>query len=107
MTPLWLDRLQDLWNTPGALLFRAVVRAGLRLAALFLRACIWQLRLLWARLNGRARAAVLLAALILTASSTKTLAPSLSAVAEGLGVLVLAGIAIRMMLASPFRRRRF
>lgn len=106
MTPLWVQRIQEAWNAPTVNVIRRLGHTVLRLAGRIAGMLIWQLRLHWARLNGRSRIAVVLAALILTTSSTKTLAPSVSAAAQGLAVLAVAGIGILMMLASPFRRRR-
>ncbi len=63
-------------------------------------------RIVWWRLNARGRVAFALAVLIVFAASTSSIAPSLSATAQGFGVLLLAGAGLWLIVTSPFRRRR-
>lgn len=82
---------------------RLIVLVGQLLGSLALRLA-WVVRLLWARLGSRARLAVAIGVCIVIAAQTASIAPELSAVSEGLAVLLVAGIGLSMILTSPFRR---
>ncbi len=102
-----LQQVRHRWSGPGGLALRGLTRLVVRVVCGLIVAMLRQLGLIWARLGGRARVAVVLAALILISAQTESAAPSLSATAQGLAVLVVAGIGLWMMLTSPFRRRRW
>lgn len=94
MTPEWRDRLARL----GRGLVGLVSRAGLALLGL--------IRLVWWEATPRLRFALALATLIVIAAGTSSLAPSLSATANGLAVLLVAAAGFWMIASAPFRTRR-
>lgn len=102
---LWADRVRNAWDSPST---RALRRGTGLLAGVLWRLLVMlllELRPLWARLSGRVRVGIVLIALVLVASGTETAAPSLSATAQGLAVLLVAGIGFWIMLARPHWRR--
>lgn len=81
---------------------RGLVRTlGRLLAWLF-----WHLRLTWARMSGRARVIAALVLLVLLSAQTSSVSGSVSALAQGLAVLLLAAVGFWMILSSPLRARR-
>ncbi len=105
-----LERLWDGWIAVGNLrmvrLLRGLLALLLRLLGRLVRALWWQLRLAWARMSGRARVAATLIGLVMLSAQTASFAPSLSATAYGLAVLLVAGVGFWMIVTAPFARRR-
>lgn len=75
----------------------AILRAALGLASM-----LWVMLM---RLPARARAAVVLATLIVGSGMTASAAPSLSAAVSGLAVLFVAGCGIWLFVSPAFRGR--
>ena len=87
-----------------------VLRSAVRVARWLLTELLWQVRLAWARLSLRARViaivVVLVLVLVLVSGWTSPIAPSISASAEALAVLVIAAAGFWMIVTSPRGRRR-
>jgi hypothetical protein len=100
-----LDRLRERWNSPAMLRTRRLVRLFLwaiwRVAAMVLR----ELRLVSRRLSPRARIFALIVGLVLISVWTGTAMPLVSAVANALGVLLLACVGLWIIVTAPFRSR--
>lgn len=77
----------------------AILRAALGLASM-----LWTIVM---RLPARARAAVVLATLIVGSGMTASAAPSLSVTASGLAVLLVAGCGLWLIVSPAFRRRHW
>ena len=91
MSPEWQRRLAAA---------RRVMAGALRLAGALLLAILS----FWARLGGGARLALALGTLVAFAAAATPVAPGLSAIAQGLAVLLLASFGIWLIATSPFRR---
>jgi len=100
-----LEGLGSAWRSPQGTALRGLGRILARRVWRLTVWLLWQIRLVWARLRGRTRVAVVLAVLVLLAAQTQSVAPSISATAHGLAVLLLAGVGLWLIATSPFRRR--
>lgn len=101
---LWFQRISAAWESRWSVAFRRLTRLLVRVLVRLLVAVLRQLRLIWAGLPGRVRFGAVLVALLLIAGATESTAASLSSMAQGIAVLIVAGIGLWMVLMSPFRR---
>ena len=101
------DRLREAWRSPA-------MRAAIRLLGMFARGVLrlarslaWQLRIAWWQISPRGRIFVTIFGLVLLSAWTAGAAPSVSATAQALAVLMLAFVGLWIILTSPFRSRRW
>ena len=106
-----MNRATEIWNGREMLVVRRLVR---RLLALLIRTLgsllghlLWQLRLVWARISPRARIFLIIVGLVVVSMQTSSLAPSLSAIAHAVGVLLFAFVGFWLIVTAPFKRRRW
>ena len=86
-----------------------LVQFGRWLASVVARLLTWLLAAvgaIWVRLGPRARIAVVLATLLVLAAQTNSIAPTVSAAAQGLAVLLVALLGLWMIVSGPLQARR-
>ena len=102
-----MNRAVAIWEGWGMVAVRRLVALLARTFAWLLGTLVWQGRLVWARISPRARIFPIIIGLVVVSAKTSSVAPSLSATAQALGVLLLAFVGFWWIATAPFKNRRW